>query len=288
MLGRAALRGRRATLCTPAVYHAQRDFDWDEHAARVAPLLPQPQLPSPLPDVAPSTGLAAQTCKWENFHVSHAEEGARFFRERRYLMHQFPQLRTGGLRVLEVGCGSGGSVLPVLRGNATAHVTASDPSATAVAITRRLADESGHGERCATHVAAADCDVGRPESFDAALLVFTLSALATDAAQRALVRALAAALRPGGSVLFRDYGLYDVRMLKDAERSARLPDGSFLRAGGTVRRYFALDEVRSLADDVGLCVDEARYCCISLPNRKRGTTMERVFVHAVLSKPLSV
>ena len=53
--------------------------------------------------------------------------------------------------------------------------------------------------------------VGEP--VDVVTMVFVLSALAPETHVAAL-RNAAAALRPGGLVLFRDYGLYDAAMLR--------------------------------------------------------------------------
>jgi len=66
----------------------------------------------------------------------------------------------------------------------------------------------------------------------------------------------------------------------------RLTDRTFRRAGGTFRRYYALEDVARLAERSELTLTEGRYCCVRLENRKRGTTMDRVYVHAVFTKPL--
>ena len=47
--------------------------------------------------------------------------GGTFFKERRYLLAEFPCLLRDNLTVLEVGCGSGSSALPVLRANGSAR-----------------------------------------------------------------------------------------------------------------------------------------------------------------------
>lgn len=56
---------------------------------------------------------------WEGFHAQHS--AARFFKERRYLLLEFPQLATSDppQHFVEIGCGCGSSLLPVLRANPT-------------------------------------------------------------------------------------------------------------------------------------------------------------------------
>jgi hypothetical protein len=73
----------------------------------------------------------AQAGCWDDFHKQH--RGGNFFKERRYLLAEFPSLALDTpFSILEVGCGSGSSCLPVLRANPRAAVLACDFSAAAV------------------------------------------------------------------------------------------------------------------------------------------------------------
>ena len=273
-------------------FHDQRDFDWDEHAATCSGSRGGAI-------VAADVSASSQARTWERHHLAHAAAPVPFFRERRYLLHQFPVLSTPGLRLLESGCGNGSSVVPVLRSNGSATAHATDVSGTAVELTRRMADRLGVGERLTTALANADDPASEADNelFDTALLIFTASAVPA-AGDLALLRGLAAALRPGGTVCFRDYGLWDLRHCNDllasgapgglegGQECVRLSESSFLRAGGAFRRYYSLADVSDLASAAGLLVSESRYCCVRLRNQKRGLTMDRVYVHAVLIKPV--
>ena len=217
-----------------------------------------------------------------------------FFKERRSLLQEFPLLATGSLRVLEIGCGTGSSVLPLLRGNPDASVHASDPSAAAVAQMRRQVDAAGFGGRLTSEVQAdasgSPCAAVAPASFDVAMAVYTLSAVPGADGDGALLAATAAAVRPGGAVIVRDYGMYDMRHLSDAKSSQRVAGGrdagsEFLRVGGMYRRYYSLEGLAALAARAGLVVEESRYLCVRLRNERRKLTMDRVYVHAVLRKP---
>ena len=73
------------------------------------------------------------------------------------LLLEFPMLREvcgarGPLRVLEVGVGNGANVLPLLSGNPTLRVHATDPSGAAVEQTRSVAEGEGLGARLTTEV----------------------------------------------------------------------------------------------------------------------------------------
>ena len=70
-----------------------------------------------------------------------------------------------------------------------------------------------------------------------------------------------------------------------AVRPTRLAEREFLRPGGMFRRYYNEADLRALAQDASLVVDELRYCCVRLENKRRSLVMDRVFLHGVLSKP---
>ena len=51
------------------------------------------------------------------------------------------------------------------------------------------------------------------------------------------------------------------------------------------RRYYSLADIAQLAASIGLELEECRYLCVRLQNKKRALTMERVYVHASMRKP---
>ena len=173
------------------------------------------------------------------------------------------------------------------------------------------------GDRLTTEVQAPAGPLGGDlhGHFDAALLVFTLSAVPRPG-DTALFRRVASALRPGGVLLFRDYGSHDLRMLRDvasasgaplpksvppgrlaherkpdALTSTRVGEREFIRPGGYFRRYYALEDLTDLATDaaqaedgVQLAVLEASYLCVRVANARRRLSMDRVFCHGVFRR----
>ncbi|KAH7662896.1 tRNA(Thr) (cytosine(32)-N(3))-methyltransferase protein [Dioscorea alata] len=93
-----------------AEYHS-RDFDWDELRDEVEN---DPSLLYHLTPSAPSLP-PCNADSWRSFHRRHSS--GKFFKERRYLLEEFPELRRSDsfAKVLEVGCGNGSTVLPILR-----------------------------------------------------------------------------------------------------------------------------------------------------------------------------
>ena len=328
------------------VTYFERDFDFDEHAREVEATWdprvgggPAPsqsvralddgepgwgenlgtgddhrqdaRRPSAADDV--STTSAAQASAWDAFHGTH--DSGVFFKERRYLLAEFPKLCDPDVvkSVLEVGCGSGSSALPVLAANPRATVLACDWSANAVRCATRAVERAkgveskdrfegfvsdpSTSDDLAGEVHRRLTRRGLNHGLDAVLMVFVLSAVPPGEGTASFLRRCVAALRPGGVVCFRDYGLYDLPMLRFPPNQ-RVGERTYVRQDGTLARFFTLDEVRVMFKDAGL-VEEVvaaggdtttrepvRYCCVHNENKKKGIKMRRVFVHGVWKKPL--
>ena len=318
------------------VTYFERDFDFDDHAREVEATW-DPAVgggPAPSPSVTALDGAAtvgrvgtnrrgpetgdedgatpttseAQARAWDDFHGTH--DSGVFFKERRYLLAEFPALLEVGC-VLEVGCGSGSSALPVLAANPSATVLACDWSANAVrcaerAVASRAPDDADRFEAfvCDPSTSARGALAGEVHrrlerrgvnrgGVDAALLVFVLSAVPPGTTTATFLRRCVEAVRPGGLVCFRDYGAYDLPMLRFPP-SQRLADRQYARMDGTLARFFTVDEVRTMFREAGL-VEEGtgsdgeatpvRYCCVHNENKRKGILMKRVFVHGAWRKP---
>lgn len=119
---------------------------------------------------------------------------------------------------------------------------------------------------------------------DAALLMFVLSAIHPKHHAAAL-RNVFSTLKPGGLLCFRDYGLYDLAQLRAGEENILTPK-LHVRGDGTLAYYFSLDEVRQLLTSAGFEVQELEFCTIRSLNRKKGITLDRVWVHAKAIRPI--
>jgi SAM-dependent methyltransferase len=212
--------------------------------------------------------------------------------------------------LLEVGCGSGSAVFPILKAAAAAttgvRAVAIDVSPRAVALAEARAAQLGVPR---ARFAAAACDVategalrsGRAGALlaevggavDLTLMVFVLSAIAPGEPQRRAARNILEATRPGGVVLVRDYGLYDCKMLRWPleRRAGRRLFVRHANDGGTLCYFFSTDALASLMLGVGFeladAADPPRYCTVRNRNRKSGASADRVFVRGAFRRPVA-
>ena len=281
------------------MYHGQSDFSLEDDLRdigerRVAEQQAEMEAASAA-DLMKAVDLEeGEERHWENFHQMHST--AQFFKERRYLVKAFPELLDAQVtNVLEVGCGTGSTAVALLRAREGAeiipaiHVTGVDFSEKAVALASENVDAAGFTARFSSH----HCDICTspppppPSSdgmYDAALMIFTLSAIAPESAVSAL-RNVGAAMRDGSRIFLRDYAQYDLAMLRFKGAAVIVPGELYRRSDGTLARFMTLDSLKDLVRKAGPEFEwnDGQYLCIKLENRKTGQKMHRVFIEARLT-----
>jgi len=123
------------------------------------------------------------------------------------------------------------------------------------------------------------------------VMVFVLSAVTPPRVDRFLEQVYETTI-PGGLVCFRDYGLYDMPMLRfdddaNVTCSTEMSDDQvFVRGEGTIARFFSTETTKHLFESAGFETVECRYCTVFNNNRKTGQQLKRVFVHGIFKKPI--
>lgn len=154
--------------------------------------------------------------------------------------------QSGPRTVVEIGCGAGDTLLPLYRDsqNPDLHLFGYDYSSQAVDVVRTSpvyhADHKGSCYADVWDLSATDPNEPtrpvlpprlEPGQADIVVLIFVLSALHPDEWATA-ARNVTALLKPGGKLLFRDYGRYDLPQLR-FKKNRLLADNFYVRGDGT-------------------------------------------------------
>lgn len=194
---------------------------------------------------------------WNTFYKNNKTN---FFKNRKWLAQEFPILSELGREdapaatVLEVGAGAGNSAFPILQNsqNPRLKIHACDFSKKAVELIR------GHELYDTTKIQADVWDVaaspdsengGLPPglgegSVDVVLMIFIFSALNPRQWDQA-VRNIWRVLKPGGQVLFRDYGRGDLAQVR-FKKGRYMEENFYVRGDGTRVYFFEQDELEEI------------------------------------------
>lgn len=191
---------------------------------------------------------------WDLFY---AQNTANFFKNRKWLQQEFPVLaevtREGGPEtvLLEVGAGAGNTAFPILKLNKNEQlkIHACDFSKKAVGLIR---ENEAYDER---YIRADVWDVAatgpeslppglQEESVDIVMMIFIFSALAPDQWEQA-VRNIWKVLKPGGTVLFRDYGKGDLAQVR-FKKGRYMGENFYVRGDGTRVYFFEREELEKI------------------------------------------
>ena len=170
---------------------------------------------------------------WNSFYK---KNGQAFFKDRKWLTLEFKELFSQiPLQIMEFGCGVGNSIKPLL--NSTNHyITGVDYSHEAIQLIKNDLEFSNPRLNVFTWDITTDIPTTLQKgSMDIILCVFVLSALHPDSWSK-VVDNIYSLLKPGGLVLFRDYGRYDLTQLRF--KSQRWLDDNFYVRGDGTRVYF--------------------------------------------------
>ena len=230
---------------------------------------------------------------WEKFHVT---MGCKFFPRKRYVPLAFPEIgeRKERRRALALGCGTGSSILAILKYWDHIHVGCVDVSKKAVdVVLDRCKDEDLSSRLLAAEVYDLASEKKIPRSilshapYNAFTLIFVLSAIRPKDHIKVLQRTRELGLKGSTLLCFRDYGLYDMTMLRSKKHQVvklgdeEGPPRLFRRADGTLRYFFSLEYVRSVFSKAGWECVRMDYSRVVNKNRRTGQELRRVFVTAV-------
>ncbi|KAG0643622.1 S-adenosyl-L-methionine-dependent methyltransferase [Tuber brumale] len=192
---------------------------------------------------------------WDAFYKNNTTN---FFKDRKWLHQEFPLLEAltsqgaGTATIVELGCGAGNTLFPVLRLNRNEELClhGCDFSRKAVELVREQEEFKKEVER-GVRLRASVYDLSQrdtlPEgvtegSVDAVIMVFVFSALSPEQWADALAN-VRRMLKIGGKVLFRDYGRGDLAQVR-FKAGRYLEENFYVRGDGTRVYFFDEDELR--------------------------------------------
>ncbi|KAF8847007.1 methyltransferase [Acephala macrosclerotiorum] len=185
---------------------------------------------------------------WNNFYKNNT---ANFFKDRKWLQQEFPVLSritqsdADPITLLEVGAGAGNTAFPILAHNHNPNlkIHACDFSKKAVEVIRENeAYNTKNIQADVWDVAGGTLPPDLEErSVDLVLMIFIFSALSPSQWKQA-VQNVHRVLKPGGEVLFRDYGRGDLAQVR-FKKGRYLEENFYIRGDGTRVYFFDRDEL---------------------------------------------
>ncbi|KAG0559842.1 hypothetical protein KC19_10G133200 [Ceratodon purpureus] len=232
---------------------------------------------------------------WDLFYKRNAD---RFFKDRHYLDKEWGEYIGGMINknepsgskrvILEVGCGTGNTVFPLIAEYPDIFVHACDFSARAVNLVKEHKEyEGGRVNAFVCDVTSQDLSASiQPASVDVVTLVFMLSAVSPEKMENVLQN-IKRVLKPGGFVLVRDYAVGDLAQKRLTEKDQKISENFFARGDGTRAYYFSEDSLVSLFEREGMTCQSVTVHCRQVENRSRALLMNRRWIQGEFFLPVN-
>ncbi|KAJ0180884.1 hypothetical protein K1T71_002969 [Dendrolimus kikuchii] len=224
---------------------------------------------------------------WDIFYKRNERK---FFRDRHWTTREFQELINFDpdteINYLELGCGVGNMIFPLVEegfSNFKFYACDFSPRAVQFVKSNKLYDESRMTAFCADLTTEDLFENVGEGSMHIASLIFVLSAI-QPASWPQVASVAFKALRPGGVLLFRDYGRYDMAQLR-FKPGHKIADNFYMRQDGTRSYYFTEEELADLFTKAGFEILMNSYVQRRTVNFKEGIDVPRIFVQGKYKKP---
>ncbi|CAM8905166.1 unnamed protein product [Rhodiola kirilowii] len=224
---------------------------------------------------------------WDKFYKLHSNK---FFKDRHYLekdwgsyfLPENDDASSVGKVLLEVGCGAGNTVFPLVAAFPGLFVHACDFSHEAVSLVK------SHKDFTEDRINAFVCDVTKDDlsekimrsSVDVMTLVFVLSAVSPEN-MHLILKNVKKILKPTGYVLLRDYAEGDYAQAKLESKNQAIGENFYVRRDGTYSYFFSQDTMLKLFKDSGYRNLDIDVYYKKIENRSRRVIMERRWIRAI-------
>jgi tRNAThr (cytosine32-N3)-methyltransferase len=278
-------------------HNAWDNVEWDNEQIEQFQISISKQKENPVSEFYKSEYNSKPKKYWDIFYKNNREN---FFKDRKWLQIEFPDIfactkaDAGDKTILEIGCGAGNTMYPILSRNENPklRVFGCDYSDVAVGLVRENENfnklhESANAFSSVWDLANEDGSI--PEdleenSVDIAVMVFVFSALNPNQWKQAISN-LKKVLKPGGLILFRDYGRYDLAQIR-FKKNRILEENFYVRGDGTRVYFFTEEELREIfCTNGGFIEEKIGSDKRLLVNRKKQLKMYRCWLQAVFKVP---
>ncbi|CAJ0608489.1 unnamed protein product [Cylicocyclus nassatus] len=238
-------------------HNAWDNVDWSEEMQEHARQVVETQKTQAVEESKAKRLLEEPAKQWDAFYSQH---NTNFFKDRNWLLKEFPELdmshypEGSRIQVLEVGCGVGNTSLPLIQWDTHRRMFLYSCDYSDVAVETLRRDEKYDSSRmCAfvwdiTEVPPAEAPA--KESLDYVVCIYVLSAIHPSKIPQA-VSHLVSLLKPGGMLLLKDYGRFDLTQLR-FKKDRYIEDNLYCRGDGTLVYFFTQDELDELLRAAGL------------------------------------
>lgn len=222
---------------------------------------------------------------WDKFYKRHKNK---FFKDRHYLEKDWRGYfddeieSSNGKVVLEVGCGAGNTIFPLIATFPKLYIHACDFSPNAVTLVKSHANYSAEKMNVFVCDAAKDdlCVNVMPFTVDAVTLIFTLSAV-SPCKMASILENCKQVLKPNGYILLRDYAVGDSAQVKLHDRNQMISENFYFRGDGTCSFYFSEAYASTLFQTAGFAIVDINTYCKEITNHSRNITMQRRWMRGI-------
>ncbi|XP_068936146.1 tRNA N(3)-methylcytidine methyltransferase METTL8, mitochondrial isoform X5 [Petaurus breviceps papuanus] len=235
---------------------------------------------------------------WNNFYKIHKNK---FFKDRNWLLREFPEILPVGLQTTEE---KRKMSWDHVKTNATDSFSKIDCSAMPNGVESCKNDSVGDFAYSQSEIRSGDSqhpkkkrgEAAKTDLFPGSHATFRILEVGCGAGNsvfpilnalkmQGVVNRLSKLLKPGGMLLFRDHGRYDLTQLR-FKKGCCLSENFYVRGDGTRAYFFTKGEVHNMFHQAGLDEKQNLVDQRLQVNRKEKVKMHRVWVQGKFQKPL--